>query len=80
MDKVDENRIMLPRDKNEVFIKTDPGNYFNMKYVSIVKHNSTSTDDCFYVSQILDYANIGVVCKNNNPENYKMLKDNIGLR
>jgi hypothetical protein len=67
-------------NNNQLFIKTDLGNYYNMKYMSRVKHTSTSADDCFYVSQLLDYASIGVVCKNNNPENYKTLKDYIGIR
>jgi hypothetical protein len=65
-------------NNNQLFIKTDLGNYFNMKYICAVKHNSND-DDCFYISQLLDYANIGIVCKNKNPENYKTLKDYIGI-
>lgn len=64
-------------NRNELFIKTDLGNYFNVKYMSSIKHVD---NECFYVSQLLDYANIGIVCKKNNKENYNILKEYIGAK
>lgn len=61
--------------KNKKFIKTDMGTYVNTKYITKVKYHS---DECFYLSSLFDYSAVGVVCKNNNPENYRMLKEHIG--
>jgi hypothetical protein len=59
------------------FIKTDLGNYFNTKYITKVKYNSS--EECFYINSLIDYSGVGIVCKKNNPENYRTLKEHIGF-
>jgi hypothetical protein len=62
--------------KRDKFIRTDFGNYLNLKYVSGVEHKKECA--CFHVYSLMERS-IGLVCKENNPENYNILKDHIGF-
>jgi hypothetical protein len=59
----------------EQFIRTDFGNYLNLKYVSSVEYKKKC--ECFNVYS-LGISSVGLVCKNNT-ENYKILKEHIGF-
>ncbi len=58
------------------FIRTDFGNYLNLKYVSSVEYKKKC--ECFNVYS-LGIISVGLVCKKNNPENYNILKEHIGF-
>jgi hypothetical protein len=58
------------------FIRTDFGNYLNLKYVSSVEYKKNC--ECFNVYSV-GKSSIGLVCKKNNTENYNILKEHIGF-